>query len=87
MPDHDFAELAARVAAMASVPAAELTPGTPISDLALDSMTTVEMVVGLQEDYDIILSRDDFTGVRTLGDLAALIWSRLPGATEELSRG
>lgn len=87
MADHDFTDLAAKVAAVISVPAAELTPDTTISELALDSMTVVELVIDLQEDYDIILSRQDFADVRTLGDLATLIWSRLPGAIRGLPDG
>lgn len=82
MADRPFTELAEKIASMTSLPAAVLTPSTTVSDLALDSMTTVELVVDLQEDYDIILSREDFAEVRTLGDLAGLIRSRLPGSAE-----
>jgi acyl carrier protein len=62
--------------------AGDLTPDTVIEELALDSMTTVELVVDLQEEYDVLLSRDDFADVKTLGDLADLIWSRLPGSVD-----
>lgn len=78
MADRSFTEMAQKVAAVTSLPASDLTPDTVIADLALDSMTTVELVVDLQEDYDIALSREDFAAVRTLGDLAELIFSRLP---------
>jgi acyl carrier protein len=76
--DRSFTELAQKVAAVTSLPASGLAPDTAIADLALDSMTTVELVVDLQEDYDIALSREDFAEVRTLGDLADLVFSRLP---------
>ncbi|MFX4293304.1 4'-phosphopantetheinyl transferase superfamily protein [Streptomyces bohaiensis] len=76
--EHTFAELAPKIAAFVSLPVEEITPGLRLADLALDSMASVELVVDLQEDYDIVLSRDDFATVETLGDLAALISSRLP---------
>lgn len=77
MADHDFAELAGKIASVIGVPAARLTPDTAIADLSLESMTTVELVVDLQEDYDILLSREDFDEVSTVGDLAELVFSRL----------
>ncbi|MER5698838.1 acyl carrier protein [Streptomyces mirabilis] len=83
MADHDFAELAEKIAAVTSLPVSRLTPETNISDLALDSMTTVELVVDLQEDYDILLSRKDFDQVKTLGDLAGLIYSRLSSGSDK----
>ncbi|MFE4824686.1 acyl carrier protein [Streptomyces sp. NPDC056704] len=78
MADQDFTKLAAHISSLISLPAGEITPDIQINDLALDSMTTVELVVDLQEEYDVVLARDDFYNLRTLGDLAELIWSRLP---------
>ncbi|GGK74811.1 phosphopantetheine-binding protein [Mangrovihabitans endophyticus] len=80
MANRDFSELAAKLAPLISRPAATISPDLTMNDLALDSMTAVEMVVDLQEDYDILLSRADLESCATLGDLAELIWSRLPGA-------
>ncbi|MFF2518954.1 acyl carrier protein [Streptomyces sp. NPDC058086] len=77
MADHNFAELTEKIASVIALPASRLTPDMTMSDLALDSMTTVELVVDLQEDYDILLSREDFADVRTLGDLAKLVFSRV----------
>ncbi|MEV0186139.1 acyl carrier protein [Streptomyces sp. NPDC050625] len=79
MTDHNFAELTEKIASVIALPASRLTPDMTVSDLALDSMTTVELVVDLQEDYDILLSREDFAAVRTLGDLAELVFSRVSG--------
>lgn len=80
MATHDFSELAAKMAPLVSRPAATITPDLTMNDLALDSMTAVEMIVDLQEDYDVLLSREDLAGCATLGELAELIWSRLPDA-------
>jgi acyl carrier protein len=80
MATHDFAELAGKIAPLASRPVTTITPDLTISDLALDSMGAVELVADLQEDYDILLSRQDLEQAVTLGELAELIWSRLPGA-------
>lgn len=77
MADRDFTELARKISAVISLPVSEITPETTIADLYLDSMTAIELVVDLQEDYDIVLSREDFAGAQNLGELAELIWSRL----------
>lgn len=76
MPESDLSELVDEIASLTSRRAGELTPDTPIADLALDSLTTVEMVVDLQEEHDIVLTREDFEDVKTVGDLAALVRSR-----------
>ncbi|WP_162793997.1 acyl carrier protein [Streptomyces paludis] len=76
--DAEFTEFAGKIASIIGVPAARLSPDTVVADLGLESMTTVELVVDLQEDYDVLLSREDFDDVTTLGDLAGLIFQRLP---------
>ncbi|MBU6533018.1 acyl carrier protein [Streptomyces sp. NPDC057245] len=76
MPESEISELVAQIASLISRRAEDLSPDTVIADLALDSMTSVELVVDLQEEHDIVLTREDFEDVRTLGDLAALVRSR-----------
>ena len=75
--DSQYADLVTRVAAVISVKADQLPPETVLADLGLDSMTTVELMVDLQEDYEVLLTRDDFVGVTTIADLAGLIFGKL----------
>lgn len=79
MPNIDFDDMARHISSLISVPAERLTPATTIRDLVPDSFTLVEIAVDLQEEYDLILSQDDFKDLRTLGDLAALL--RRPAVT------
>lgn len=76
MPEIDFDHMAKHISSLISVPAERLTPATTIRDLVPDSFTLVEIAVDLQEEYDLVLSQDDFKDLRTLGDLAALLRRR-----------
>jgi acyl carrier protein len=61
------------VVARLPVPAAQLTPATPLTSLAVDSFELVELVIDLQEEFGVRLSQADLVGARTLGDLVALL--------------
>ena len=39
----------------------------------------VEMAIDLQEEFDIIVTQEEFSGVTTFGDLVALVQARPPG--------
>jgi acyl carrier protein len=68
-----FDRLAGHISSLISVPVARLTPDTTIAELVPDSFTLVEVAVDLQEEYDVVLSQEDFRDLRNLGDLAALL--------------
>jgi acyl carrier protein len=73
MPEIDFDRMAKHISSLISVPTERLTPTTKIRDLVPDSFTLVEIAVDVQEEFDVVLSQDDFKGLQTLGDLAALL--------------
>jgi acyl carrier protein len=55
----------------------EVRPGDDlVSDLQLDSVGLVTLVVGLEDRFRIVLSEEDASGVRTVSDLAALVQER-----------
>lgn len=56
--------------------AAALESTTPLSDLVIDSLDLVELVLGLEEIFSIRLVEEDLGGVRTLAELTDLVLLR-----------
>jgi acyl carrier protein len=55
----------------------ELTPADDLlTDLQLDSVSLVTLVVGLEDRFQVALEEEDAAKVRTVQDLAALVVSR-----------
>ena len=59
------------------VPEGRVTPEAVLTDLVSDSFRLVEMAIGLQEHYDVLFGQEDMKELRTVGDLARLVSSRL----------
>jgi len=49
------------------------------TDLQLDSVGLLTLVVGLEDHFRVALAEEDAAGVRTVADLAALVASRIEG--------
>jgi acyl carrier protein len=47
-----------------------------VTDLQLDSVGLLTLVVGLEDRFRIVLSEEDAAGVRTVSDLCALVERR-----------
>jgi len=47
-----------------------------LTDLVRESFVLVEMVIELQETFDVRFGQDDLRAVRTAGDLVELVTSR-----------
>jgi acyl carrier protein len=55
----------------------EVSPGAAfIEDLGADSLDIVELVMALEEEYDLEISDEDAEKIRTVGDVVAFIESR-----------
>ncbi len=66
--------LAAAMLDLFGIPEADLSPDAELeTDLALDSLSVVELQVVLEEQLGVRISPDDPSAVRTLGDLRAVI--------------
>jgi acyl carrier protein len=76
MPTVTFDAVAARLGSLLPVPAASLTPGTSLADLAVDSIDLIEIVVDLQEEFGVHFTQAELRPVLTLGDLVALLRER-----------
>jgi acyl carrier protein len=72
-PTITFDTVAARLAALLSVPASRLTPQTFLADVAPDSLALVEIVIDMQEEFGVSFAQADLRPVLTLGDLVALL--------------
>lgn len=61
----------------------EISPGTIgeetriIEDLGADSLDVVELIMTLEEGYNIIISNDDASVLRTVGQIVAFIQRQL----------
>lgn len=71
-----FDAIAEYVTEILQVPRDRLKPGDLISDLSIDSLALVELAVELQEDFDVIITQEEFAELTTLGDLEALMRDR-----------
>ena len=74
---HTIDDICRRVAEILNVPVTRAAPDTVLTDLVSDSFRLVEMVIQLQEEYDVIIGQRDITDVRTVGQLAALVRARI----------
>ncbi len=66
-------EVRARIAAVLKQPADRVRDDVTLADLAVESLTLVELAIDLQEDFDVRLGHEELAGVQTVGDLVSLI--------------
>ena len=69
-------EIVVRVADVLGVAESRVRPEVQLADLVSDSYRLVEMAIELQDDYDVIFTQADLSGVSTVADLAELVRSR-----------
>ena len=63
----------ARIAAVLKQPSDRVRDDVTLADLAVESLTLVELAIDLQEDFDVRLGHEQLAGVQTVGDLVSLI--------------
>lgn len=73
MPPITFDVVAERIGELIPSTRGALTPQTPVTNLGVDSVALVEMVIDLQEEFDVILTHADLQRVDTIADLVALL--------------
>jgi len=56
--------------------APEFRADTPLEELALDSIDTVELLCSIHEEFGVRLTEDDITPPQTVGGLMAIIERR-----------
>ena len=65
-----------RMAAFLRQPITKLEDSAVLSDLVLESFVLVEMVIELQEQFNIRLVQEDLNSVKTVGQLTKLFEDR-----------
>jgi acyl carrier protein len=74
-------EIALRLRVIVRERLAREAPSSPdadlLGDLELDSVRQLELVVAIENEFEICLTPEDEQGIATLGELAALVERRL----------
>lgn len=47
----------------------DITPSSSFEDMALDSLEAVQMIMAIEEAFDIEIADEDVDGLKTIGDL------------------
>ena len=53
------------------------SPDVSFEDLGLDSLARVEVLLAIQQDYDLVLPDEDAEHLQTLGDAVAYVNERI----------
>jgi acyl carrier protein len=77
MTDPDFARFAETVVSILQVePDAVTTEATFGDDLDADSLDLVELMMAIEEQFDVEIPEEDLEGVRTVGQAWELVQSK-----------
>lgn len=71
----DKASVVNAIARFLRQPVEKLDDDTVLTELVAESFVLVEMVIQLQEEFGVRFGQEELKGVRTVGDLTALISS------------
>jgi acyl carrier protein len=78
MSDDNFERFRKCAVEVLSVPAEKVTPEARFgTDLDADSLDLVELVMALEEEFDITVPEEDLDGIETVGQAYELVTSKL----------
>ena len=73
-----FEQIKKALADQLGVDASKITAESKIvEDLGADSLDVVELLMNLEEEYNITVSEDEATKISTVGDFVALVEGKL----------
>jgi len=63
-----------------SFSAADISPESRLrEDLGLSSLRTIDLVITFEDIFDLSIPEDDVAGLKTVGDIAEVLRSRIDG--------
>jgi len=62
-----------------TMPREAITADTMFKDLCSDSLDAVELVMELEEEFDVTIPEQDASSISTIGDAIRYIETHLPG--------
>ncbi len=76
--DEAFAKFTEDTVEVLAVDAAQVTPAASFGDdLGADSLDLVELVMALEETFDIEVAEDELKEIKTVGEAFELIYAKL----------
>jgi acyl carrier protein len=66
-------EIRKSMANILRIPVTRIEDNAVLTDLVTDSFALIDMVIELQDEYDVVLVQNDLKDVKTVGDLLAAI--------------
>ena len=63
-----------------SLDASALDPAAPLDSLGIDSLSFIEFMFKIEEEFGVSVSDDDLKGIKTLGDLERHVAAALAAA-------
>ena len=75
-----FESLSGLIAETFGVPSESVHAGTRWTEFEHDSLDLVELVIAIQEEFEVRLEPDELRSVETVGDLARLVEKNMAGA-------
>ena len=63
-----------------SLDAAALDPAAPLDSLGIDSLSFIEFMFKIEEEFGVSVSDEDLKGIKTLGDLERHVAAALAAA-------
>ncbi|RMI29440.1 4'-phosphopantetheinyl transferase superfamily protein [Nocardia stercoris] len=87
LPEITFDDVAERIHQLLPIVPGTLTEQTKVRDLVGDSFALVEMIIDVQEEFDVIFTQSQLGTVQTLGDLVTLLQSERAGGDSAAASG
>lgn len=72
----DNNQIKTRISQILSVPAEKITDSAVLQELVIDSFILIDMVIDLQNTFNIRLNQEDLIPVKTVGDLISVMNSK-----------
>jgi acyl carrier protein len=73
-------EIVQELSSITGLEPSSLIPEATLQELDIDSLDMVEFKQIVEDRYDVVLERDDFTGVVTIGNALDVILPRIAAA-------